>query len=72
LFSVGPGAAEPQPNWNWILKEAAEQQRNDVPADYADKRGLEFRNAVAEFGEVKLGALDFRDGVAKISGREKC
>jgi hypothetical protein len=33
---------------------------------------LEFRNAVAEFGEVELGALDFRDGVAKISGREKC
>ena len=68
---VGPGAAEPQPHWNWILKESAEQQRNDVPADYADKRGLEFRNAVAEFGEVELGAPDFRDGVAQISGREK-
>jgi len=25
----------------------------------------------AEFGEVELGAPDFRDGVAQISGREK-
>ena len=56
----------PEPNY---LPEGA---GNGPPADYADKRGLEFRNAVAEFGEVKLGALDFRDGVAKISGREKC
>jgi hypothetical protein len=32
-----PSAAEPQPNWNLILPEAAEQkQRNDYPADYAD------------------------------------
>jgi hypothetical protein len=50
---------------DWIL-------HNPRPsAKSAEISGLEFRNAVAEFGEVELGAPDFRDGVAQISGREK-
>jgi hypothetical protein len=35
-----PGEAKPQPNRIWILQEATEQkQRNEFPADFADKRG---------------------------------